>query len=109
MVLAVEDMDAMVRFYNEVFDAGLEPINDTSSFHRGTFAGMPIVFCPNEIAGVDAQQSRTQWRIAVDDVNASVAAVTRCGGTVVDENPDNRGSEFSIVDPDGNTYELSQI
>ena len=108
IVLAVEDMAAMVAFYNEVFDAGLVPINETSSFHRGSFAGLPIVLCPNEIAEVDADQSRVQWRLRVDDASAVAAATQRCGGTVTGENTDHRGREFSIADPDGNTYEITQ-
>jgi predicted enzyme related to lactoylglutathione lyase len=104
ITLAVEDIDLMVGFYNEVFDCGLEPIS-RSPLAKGTLAGIELVLCPNSIAEVVADQNRHQLRIGVDDAEALALRVEQAGGSVLNRSAD--GSKIvGISDPEGNTYEI---
>ncbi|NJO83246.1 MAG: VOC family protein [Blastochloris sp.] len=106
VTLAVSDMDAMVRFYNEVFAAGLSPMAD-SAMYRGVFGGVPITFCPNDIADVRADQSRHQYRIAVDSLDDTLLKIMTHGGRIKDPVSEEQGERWmSVIDPDGNTLEL---
>jgi len=104
ITLAVDDVEVMVRFYNEVFDCGLVPING-SPLAKGTLGGVEFVICPNSLAQVIANQNRHQLRIGVDDPEALALRAERAGGSVV-----NRSRETAkivgIAGPEGNTYEL---
>lgn len=107
ITIAVNDMPAMVTFYNGVFEAGLTQVGE-SPFYRGTFLGFPLLFCPNSIAQVNAEKNRQQFHVRVDDLDAVLSRVSTHGGHVQDdayENDDQRG--VGIVDPDGNTLALS--
>jgi len=97
VTLAATDLDAMARYYDGVFAAGLRPLAD--GLLRGTWLGTPFVLCSNAIAGVDAAQNRLQLEIAVADLAVFCDAVTRHGGTVRDRTDDHA----TAVDPDGNT------
>lgn len=103
---AVDDLAGMVAFLNGVFDAGLEPIGN-GPFYQGSFLGMSLVLCPNEIADVDARQNRHQFRVAVSDVDATVATVLALGGRVLHDDTTGGHRLVGIADPDGNTYELT--
>jgi predicted enzyme related to lactoylglutathione lyase len=105
ITLAVTHVDAVIAFYNEIFDSGIEPLGD-SPLYAGTLGGVPLLVCPNEIAGVDASQSRHQLRFVVDDIEDVLAHVPLAGGSLL--NRDRVGGRLvvGISDPDGNTYEL---
>ena len=82
ITLAVEDVDLMVRFYNEIFDCGLVPISG-SPLAKGMLVGIEFVICPNSLAQVIADQNRHQLRIGVDDPEALALRAERAGGSVV--------------------------
>lgn len=106
IVLAVERMDEMARFYDEVFGTALQS-DAGSPFRRGTLADIPLLLCPNEIAEVVAQQNRHQLRFAVDDLDAVLGRVRATGGVVMDEGELGDSARVAgVADPDGNTYEL---
>ncbi|MEZ5066220.1 MAG: VOC family protein [bacterium] len=107
ITLAVEDGEAMAAFYNAVFDTGLRPFRaGKARFWRGNLAGVNLLFCPNEIASVDARQARHQFLIAVPDLVAAGRLARDCGGAV--EGPlRSAGRECLVVrDPEGNPIEL---
>ncbi len=111
VTIAVTHLDAMVRFYNEVFDAELVAIRTfgTHRFFSGKLAGVDLLLCPNEIAGVAAQQNRQQFRIAVDDLDGALAKVLEAGGQQKgDLQRENSSRVIAVMDPDGNTLELIQ-
>ena len=105
IVLAVERMDAMIAFYDRVFGTDLRA-DPGSPFHRGTLAGIPLLFCPNELAGVVAEANRHQLRLVVDDLDGVLATVVPAGGRIVNGEGGDRQRVVGIADPDGNTYEL---
>src|SRR5690606_17691832 len=100
---AADDVDAMVRFYDELFGAGLEPYEAFgTTFYRGTLDSVRFVLAPNALAGVDAAQNRHQFVYATSDLDALLARAERAGGVVRD-----RAANVAIVlDPDGNTVVL---
>lgn len=100
MIMAAEQTRAMVNFYEACFDCRL---TEEGPIFTGTFAGMPFAICPNEIAAVDAKQSRLQMELAVSaaELERIRSAVGEAGGQFV-ESPDD-GSPATLVDPDGNT------
>ena len=105
ITIAVTDMSAMRRFYDTVFDAGLHPISAYgTTLYEGQLAGLELLMCPNEIAGVEAQQNRKQLRIAVPDLDAITQRATVAGGSIRNQTADLLG----VVDPDGNTIEFVQ-
>jgi predicted enzyme related to lactoylglutathione lyase len=104
ITLAVTDMSKMVVFYNNVFDAGMLQVGN-SPFYRGTFAGISLLFCPNDIAEVDAQQNRHQFRIA-GDIDVIRERVVASGGEIINDGEEAGRKILGVRDPDGNTYEI---
>lgn len=109
MTLATTHTAAMVAFYNSVFDANLVPVAAYgSTLYKGALAGIALLFCPNEIAGVQAEQNRHQLRFTVPDLEQVLASVRAAGGSVdADQSGDQTGRAV-VRDPDGNTIEFVQ-
>ncbi len=113
VTLATTNMAAMVRFYNEVFGAELQPAPQygatTPAFHQGTLAGVSLLLCPNQIARVKAAQNRHQLRFAVTDIEAAIQSVQAAGGKADGKITKQQGEKLIAVrDPDGNTIEFTQ-
>ena len=114
ITMAINDMLAMVEFYNTVFDAGLAPIespvnSDTPQFFKGQFLGIDLLFCPNSILNIQAERNRHQFHLMVNDVESVVEAGKNAGGwefteTVVTD----EAKIASLSDPDGNTVVLTE-
>jgi predicted enzyme related to lactoylglutathione lyase len=111
ITFAVNDVKKMVAFYNTVFDAGLKtfPAFDNFEFASGKLGGLDLLMCPNEIARVDAQQNRHQFRFAVEDLARVIAAVREAGGeSLGDIQMEGDAKLWSARDPEGNTIEFIQ-
>lgn len=112
LTIAVTDMKRMVAFYNAVFDASLEPtvnIGD-KQFYGGTLLGMQLIFCPNAVAQVVAEQNRQQFRFHVEDIEQVMANGLANHGTEINEINEYKGAKVaSLADPDGNTIEFVQV
>ena len=112
LTIAATNMDHMVKFYNAVFTARLEPTVHIGEeqFYAGRLGDMKLTFCPNTIAGVVAEQNRQQFRFQVADIAAVMAnGVANHGGEI---NPveEYKGAKVaSLADPDGNTIEFVEI
>lgn len=110
ITLATTHMNAMVRFYNLVFDANLQPQPELGAgFHQGVLSGLTLLLCPNDIAGVDASSNRHQLRFTVNDID-EVLRRTQAAGGKVEGKIVQVGSErlAAVRDPDGNTIEFNQ-
>jgi predicted enzyme related to lactoylglutathione lyase len=108
ITLAVTHLPQMLAFYDTVFHANLKPLGD-GPLYKGSFAGQTLLFCPNEIAGVDARQNRHQFRIAVPNLPAVRETILNSGGAIINEDSDSHGKRLiGVRDPDGNTYEFIQ-
>jgi predicted enzyme related to lactoylglutathione lyase len=108
MTLATTHIPEMVRFYNAVFGTELQAKEAFgTTLYTGTLAGIPLLLCPNEIAGVQAEQSRHQLAFKVDDLSALLQNVEAAGGTAEIPASDSRTTAI-LKDPDGNTIEVTQ-
>ena len=67
----------------------------------------PLVICPNEIAGVEAKQSRHQLTLRVADLLGLLQLVEIAGGGVHTAAAESVVSAI-LRDPDGNTIEVIQ-
>ena len=80
MTLATTHTPEMVKFYDTLFRTELQATEMNGiTLYRGTLAGIPLVICPNEIAGGGIHTSAAE---------AIISAILR--------------------DPDGNTIEVIQ-
>ena len=100
LTLAATNVEAMTAFYDAVFACGLEPVSAYgSTLYRGQLHGVPLLLCPNSIAGVEAAQNRHQFAYDVDDIETVKAVALGAGATLVCEDD----SSVTVADPDGNT------
>jgi predicted enzyme related to lactoylglutathione lyase len=108
MTLATTRTLEMVKFYNTLFGTHLQAVEAYGiTLYHGILAGIPLVICPNEIAGVDAEQSRHQLTLRVADLLGLLQIVEIAGGGIY------TSAAEAIVrailrDPDGNTIEVIQ-
>ena len=96
----------MVRFYDTLFGTQLQATKAYgTTLYNGTLAGIPLVICPNEVAGVAAEQSRHQLTLEVADLSALLELVETSGGAIETPNMDSTTTAI-LRDPDGNTIEV---
>lgn len=109
ITLATTHTAAMVTFYNNVFAANLVPVPAYgSTLHRGSVAGIDLLLCPNEIAGVEAEQNRHQLRFRVPNLAQVLVRVQAAGGTIDADQSGDQTGRAAVRDPDGNTLEFVQ-
>jgi len=108
MTLSTTRTLEMVKFYDTLFGTHLQATEayGTTLYH-GTLAGIPLVICPNEIAGVEVEQSRHQLTLRVADLSGLLQIVEIAGGGI------HTAAAALIIsailrDPDGNTIEVIQ-
>jgi predicted enzyme related to lactoylglutathione lyase len=111
ITIAVVNVEAMVAFYNAVFDAQLEAFEGFgTTLYGGQLAGLPFLLCPNEILGIEADKNRIQLSFAVDDLDEMLAVMDAYGGAQIQPISEQPGRRLcGIVDPDGNTIELEEL
>ena len=107
MTLAATNVDAVVNFYNIVLEAGFEGLPD-SPLYIGMLGGIEAMICPNTIAQVDANQSRIQLRLRVEDVESVLEAAKANGSSFLNDMATENARIVSVRDPDSNSIELIQ-
>jgi predicted enzyme related to lactoylglutathione lyase len=108
MTLATIRTPEMVKFYDALFGTQLQASEVYgTTLYRGILAGIPLLLCPNEIAGVEAEQSRHQLALRVADLSNLLQQVETAGG-VIDSPAADSLTRAVLRDPDGNTIELIQ-
>ncbi|MCA1584336.1 MAG: VOC family protein [Acidobacteria bacterium] len=108
ITVATTRMNAMVRFYNDVFHARMKEVDIGGiTMQTGYVAGLELLLCPNQVSRVRADLNRHMLRVRVGDFDALLKRVRGSGGTV-DAAPIMTSGEriVSVRDPDGNTIEL---
>ena len=109
MTLATTRTADMVKFYDALFGTGLRPTETYGTMlYEGNLAGIPLTICPNEIAGVQAEQSRHQLAFRVADLAAILSRVEAAGGSIETPPMADPPTQAILRDPDGNTIELMQ-
>ena len=108
ITIAPVNVDEMVQFYDAVFDTQLKPFEAMgTTLYNGRLAGIPLLFCPNEILGIKAEKNRQQLSFSTNDFDGVVQKALANGGAMlgeVQEGP--QGKACGITDPDGNSIEL---
>ena len=108
MTLATTRTPEMVKFYNILFDTALQAREVYgTTLYRGSLAGIPLIVCPNEIAGVQAEQSRHQLAFRVVDLSDLLQKVESAGRVIETQVTDSL-TRAILRDPDGNTIEVIQ-
>jgi predicted enzyme related to lactoylglutathione lyase len=108
VTIAPNNVPAMVHFYNQVFEAGLEPFAAFgTTLYKGQLAGLRLVFCPNEFLGIQAEKNIQQFGFAVSDIKAIVNRAVAAGGQGEIQESE-QGRIGSLYDPDGNSIELTE-
>jgi predicted enzyme related to lactoylglutathione lyase len=111
ITLVAENMTAMLRFYNSVFDASFQPaeILGGHQTYTGTIAGIRTVLCPNALVEIDAKRNRHQLHFVVSDIHALMAEALANGGSVLEEIREVHGKQMGAVyDPDQNSMVFIQ-
>ena len=111
ITLVAENMSAMLRFYNTVFDASFQP-SEILAGHQtylGTVAGIRTVLCPNALVQIEAKRNRHQLHFVVSDIHAVVAEALANGGTILEEIREVQSKRMgAIYDPDQNSMVFIQ-
>ena len=106
ITIAVNNMEAMVQFYNYVFAANLTEAG-SRLFYTGTLAGCKLFFCSNTIPQIKADKNRQQFHFIVDDLEATLHQVRQNNGQIMGDPTEEDGmTAIGIIDPDGNTIVL---
>lgn len=110
MTVAVVRMSEMVDFYQSVFKAEFQPVDAHGAMmFRGRVAGLDLLLCPQEVAGVRAEQGRFQLKFQVHDIHRTIDLALTNGGSLLNAPVDNDGTKAAAVrDPDGNSIEFEQ-
>lgn len=103
-------MSAMVDFYQSVFQAEFQPVEAYGAMlFRGKIAGLDVLLCPQEVAGIHADQNRFQLKFEVPDIHHTINLALTNGGSLLNAPVENDGSKAAAVrDPDGNSIEFEQ-
>ena len=110
VTIAITKVNEMVKFYKNVFNINFKesPVYGTT-LYSGKFGDLNILLCPNEIAGVKAEQNRQQFDIVVPDIEKIIQAAKNAGGSIKGKiNVTEKQKTVTIVDPDGNTIVFIQ-
>lgn len=109
LTIAVTDITAMVRFYSAVLNITFKPFSfgDWNLF-TANLNNVKMVLCPNELACVNASQSRIQLECQVPDIKEALEHAKHSGGTIKQDVQEDQDKLYaSVIDPDGNTVVLS--
>ena len=108
ITLATTHLPEMVKFYSTIFGTTFQTTEVYGgTLYHGTLAGIPLIICPNDIAGVEAKQSRHQLTFRVPDLLGLLQIVEIAGGGI-DTAPAESVISAILRDPDGNTIEIIQ-
>ena len=110
ITIAVGDMQKMIPFYEGLLSTTFQSFERFGGTLYGGRAGdLELLFCPKEIAGIDANINTIQLRFVVPDVAAAYSSGMQNGGMSLSGVQDTEGSPgVSLRDPDGNSLELTQ-
>lgn len=108
VTLVTANLARMADFYNEVFAADLQPLdNSATPNYQGSLSGQMLMLAPKQNARSKTQRQRLN--VEVSDLAETLVRVATNGGTVdgkvIETETEKR---LSVRDPDGNLIELTQ-
>ncbi len=100
----------MVDFYQSVFQAEFQPVEAYGAMlFRGKIAGLDLMLCPQEVAGINTDQNRFQLKFQVRDLQHTIDLALTNGGSLLNAPVADGGTKAAAVrDPDGNSIEFEQ-
>jgi len=108
ITMAITNMEEMVQFYQNVLPLKLYPeVRGDYTIYLGKVGDVEIIFCPKEIAGVNAAINTIQVRFVVPNVGKAFKNGLAGEGLEI-SNPQEIGGDIhaALRDPDGNSLEL---
>lgn len=109
--LAVNNMKAMVKFYNTVFGASLQPMPmGEHVLYRGCMSGFKLTLTPSEMIGIYRDnKARYQLSFIVSNLEEATLLASNAGGSQLHEIFEDTEQRYcAFTDPDGNVIELVQ-
>jgi len=109
ITIACNDIDAMTAYYSKVFNVKFEEHDFGFKMYSTKIDGLDFLFCPNDIAGVDAKQNRHQFDYITDNIKDVIDNALSTGGSIHSELLTTATeSTVTLFDPDGNTMNFIQ-
>lgn len=106
ITLAVNDLDAMARFYERLLDVTFDDLKLYNSLVKtSTYQQINIMLCPNIVAQVQADQARHQFEFEVHSLND--IRNDEFIKSYIDMEMSNE-TFITLIDPDRNTLVLTQ-
>jgi predicted enzyme related to lactoylglutathione lyase len=114
ITLTTANTTAMVNFYNEVFNADLQPVatddRQAVNAYQGNLAGAQLLLYPRQGARSRNEQYRRQLRVEVVDLEETAQLIAAFGGRIESRPMENSQARRMLVrDPDGNIIQLIQL
>lgn len=108
MSIATINMPRMVEFYQRVLNATLSPVPAGKfTMYQGRMGEINITLAPNEMLGIQSENSRHQLSFLVPNLEKALSLAARTGATQMEEiSTENDERYCGILDPDGNMVEL---
>jgi predicted enzyme related to lactoylglutathione lyase len=109
ITLVTTNPAAMTNFYNKVFGANLQPLEQSATpIYQGDLGGQTLLLFPKQKARGKMQRQRLSVEVA--DIAEMLARVANNGGTVDGKVSETETEKRLVVrDPDGNLIELTQL
>ncbi|MFK7946111.1 MAG: VOC family protein [Saprospiraceae bacterium] len=105
LTIAITNMEAMLDFYMHVFDMTfIERKMNENRLYSTVWSGLDLLFCPADLARINANQNRHQMDIIVEDLKKVIDVAIEFGGKMMGEIVEDENSKsVGIYDPDGNS------
>ena len=109
ITLVTANLTAMTDFYNEVFGAGLRPLDRSATpNYQGDLGGQTLLLSPKQSARV--KQLRQRMSVEVTNIDQFLVRVATHGGAINGKVSETETEKRLVVrDPDGNLIELIEL
>lgn len=109
ITIACTDISKMTEFYSKVFNVEFKEHDFGFKMYSTKIGDINFLFCPNEIAGVAAEQNRHQFDYIAENIEEVINNAVSAGGAIHTElQKTETESNVTIQDPDGNTMNFIQ-
>lgn len=109
ITVACNDISAMTVFYSSVFNVEFDEHDFGFKVYSTKIGDINFLFCPNDIAGVEAKQNRHQFDYITNEIEKIIERGLASGGSIHSELlKTDTESTVTLFDPDGNTMNFIQ-
>jgi predicted enzyme related to lactoylglutathione lyase len=109
ITVACSNISAMTEFYSSVFNVKFQGHDFGFKVYSAKICDIYFLFCPNDVAGVKAEQNRHQFDYITDEIEKVIERALSTGGAIHSELlKEGNESTVTLLDPDGNTINFIQ-